>query len=145
MKEVIQESYLNSALPLPNVHLDPSPKSPLKVRSSTQRSSRQVKRVGACSRHAQAAPHFWSLPRTSSISLTAGTPVNGTRGREHYLIVSVTFPFLLSALHYIVAFFSANLIVPLAFRSTGTWKIRTTATTGPLYPLTVSAPRKSIR
>ena len=45
MKEVIQESYLNSALPLPNVHLDPSPKSPMKVRTSTQRSSRQVERV----------------------------------------------------------------------------------------------------
>ena len=37
MKEVIQESYLSSALP--NVSLDP-PKSPLKMRPGSQRTSR---------------------------------------------------------------------------------------------------------
>lgn len=37
MREVIQESYLSSALP--NVSLDP-PKSPLKMRTSVQRTSR---------------------------------------------------------------------------------------------------------
>lgn len=39
MKEVVQESCLNSALPL---NLDPLPKSPLKVRSAAQRTSRWV-------------------------------------------------------------------------------------------------------
>ncbi|KAI9551891.1 hypothetical protein GHT06_022227 [Daphnia sinensis] len=42
MKEVVQESYLNSALPLSNVTLEPLPKSPLKVRSAVQRTSREM-------------------------------------------------------------------------------------------------------
>ena len=98
MKEVIQESYLNSALPLPNVHLDPSPKSPMKVRTSTQRSSRQVKEWSLYS-SCTGRNLVWSLIRTSSISLTAGTPVNGTRGTLSHCIHDVSVLVVSAPLH----------------------------------------------